>query len=213
MAKQFLKLWIGFALLAFALTPSIGFADPIGSGAFRIASGTVEFDWTDIFTGWSVAGPGFSLELGAQPPGFPDLTIRDGLVNPSFEGRSRIGRALIRLPSRTVDSGLDPPWTLSLRLDAELSSPQFFEDASFHVSFPFNLTASVAGFDDGGAFHYNFTGTGSGFIFAAPSGRAHFGSLDFDDAAPVPEASTLLLAGIASFGALTRRKRFERGSR
>lgn len=208
MRKHYFSAGVVSALLMVMLTPATGFADPIAwNTLLRISSGEVEFDWSDLFAAWSVAGPGFTMTLvGGEPPA-PNLTLKDGRVNPSFEGGVDVGLVTLRLGTEMIESGVNPPWTFTFRIDAPLVSPDFSDDNSFVVSFPFSLTALLMGSASEGAFHHNFAGSGHGSIFATTGGGANFGSLELDDDAAIPEPSTLLLAGIATLGALRRAKR------
>ena len=202
MRRCYFSLWLVSVAFSFTLTHATAFADPITSRSFRITSGTVELDWGDIFMGWGVAGPDFSLLLGGPQPRRPDLTIRDGFVNPSFSANVPV-RGTLRIDGQTLESGNDTPWILNLHVDAPSVRPLIFEDDFRVVLFPFNLQASLVGTVGDQRFRHEFSGSGRGAINGS-SGIANFGDLRFEDTAPVPEPGTLLLATVAAFVALAR---------
>jgi hypothetical protein len=184
-------------------------ADPITSETLRITSGNLEFDWTDIFTGFSAAGANFSTGFAAGPSPRELLEVVDGRVDPSFAGPLRVENFTLRVGARVIESP-DQPWTFRFEVDAPSVVPHLFEDGSLGVSFPFALSASFFGSADNETFRYDFVGRGRGNLFATGFNQTflpQFGNLTFEDAPPIPEPSTLLLMGAGVGIAVARRRR------
>ena len=188
------------------LVPVAAYGDPVSSTTLRITGRSAEFDWTDPFVGFDLIGSNFELDLVSNPGRSPGFRLSRGTVNPSVHGSSDTAWGLFRVGGRVWDTRAGGAWTFEYRIEAPDVAPVFGEGL-VHIVFPFRFTASLTGSD----FSYDFVGQGSGgWLTNNTMGFTRYGTFVFQDAAPIPEPSTMaLLAGALAVA----RRRAHRSSR
>jgi hypothetical protein len=200
-------------VLAIPLFPTAAYSEPVASGRLQITTGTIEIDWTEIYTDFLFSGPRFQLgAVGTEGFPFPRFRPVGSLVNPSFEVSSLLGFGELRVSGRVFDVSPDArgPWIFRYRVDAPNVIGRRFGGIG-DVVFPFSLTGSLfAPGSDGPA--YEFAGRGiGGFLTSEDLVGPKFGTLTFHDAAPIPEPSTLaLVAGALALARFRQARRHRR---
>ena len=180
-------------------------ADPILLGTLQVTSGRLDLDWTDVHLEADLDGRNFDLFLvgGLRGVGAPSLSRTSSSSVDFVTGAQfslQMGEQVWDVPDATFGFHLDagPATFFPFANDSPVGS----------AGFPFAFRGSLTGTSQDEEVRLDLVGRGESNFLAVADEESVFlrwGSLQFEDTAPIPEPSTLILLGIAAGAAVARR--------